>query len=587
MMKEEIALVSKKHVISFLLTALLLTSIPVPAGAAAQPGLVLDASVKAAGDTVKLSGTSSYNEVVIKVVRPDGTVLYINVVHVTQGSFADAFTLPADAIVGEYTVVTGQGRDAELSSRSFTVKKKADGGDNGNTGHVGGSGGGQSQIGGSKPNPDAGLPAVKVTDTSISTEIPASALTMSKEMENGLAYAKVAVDQAALLKAFQALQAHSDAQEKAEIIEISVPREGNGSKVELPAAALKEGQSALPQAMLSIQSGASVLELPLQSLAVSQLEKSMHAQASMIKLVVAMQSKPDLLLEKERKAMTQRGMTLWNDPSSFVVTAVANGGQAAVDIGSKPVRQNMSFASKIDPRTSTVVAIDPKTQELRFVPAQFQPAADGGGTTVIFQGYASMEYMVISSRPTFGDTAGHWAQPSIEHLAAKQIVQGTSLHAFDPNGQVTRAEFTAILVRALSLPSTDQPASTAFRDVQVGDWFAGAVHTASQTGLIDGMPDGTFQPKALVTREQMAVMIERAMVHLDHKPTNGRIELTSRYKDAGQIGEWAKESMALLVAEKVMEGVRSDQLAPKMAATRAEAVTLMERVMQFAKLLED
>jgi len=581
MKKEEIALASKKNFIAFVLTAMLLTSIPIPAGAAAAPELVLDSSVKYAGDMVKLSGTSPYNEVVVKVVRSDETILYIQVVKVSQGKYEDRFTLPVDAMIGDYTVLTGQGSSDAVSRSTFTVKSKSGGGDPGNSSPSGTSSGGDHK----PPTTESSLPPVTITDTSISTAIPATAMTVAKVEEDGAAMSRVTVDQGALSKAFQALKGHVNETEKDVIVSISVPREGTRTKVELPVAALKEGQRIVPNAMLSIQSDTSAIMIPIKSVAVSQLETSLGVKASEMLLVVTGQSMPSLLSASERQAMITQGIVMLNVPASFMVTAEAGGKQVKLDhFGDSFIQQKMMLSSKIDSRTATVVVIDPKTHELRFVPAMFQTTGDGG-SIASFKSNPNELFMLITSHQTFEDTVGHWAQSSIAHLASKQIVRGVGKQVFDPNGQITRAEFAALLVRSLGLPVPMQ--TSAFKDVQAGDWFAGAVQTAAVLGLVDGLQDGTFQPQTLVTREQMAVMIERALAHLDARPRAKDVNLASRYGDAGAISGWAKEAMALLVEEKLMEGVAADRIAPKKSATRAEAVMLLERFLQYAKLINE
>ncbi|WP_409343012.1 S-layer homology domain-containing protein [Paenibacillus sp. MBLB4367] len=588
---------SKKNVVSFVLAALLLASVPVSAGAEAPPALKLDAAVKYPGDTVKLSGTSPFNEVVVKIVRPDGTVLYIDVVKAEKGAFADAITLPADAMPGPYTVIAGQGgTEQTLSSQSFTVKKKADGGGGGNPGEPGDNGGddggtgnpgdsgnsGSGSAGGTNPPADSSLPAVSVNGTSITATIPPSVLSVSEVNEGGKAFTKVAVDQAALSKAFQALKDRSAEGKKDLIVSISAP--GNaGTKVELPAESLKAAQAAVPNAIVSIQSGKSAVELPVRSVSIARLEASLNAPASDIRVVVTTQFMQGLFSVKERSAMTAEGIVPLADPVAFAVTAAANGKQASLEsFADGAIYKKVTVSSKIDPGNSTVVAVDPITRELRFVPSVFQSTADGG-TVALIKHRTNETYMIVSSSPAFQDANGHWAQQSIEHLAAKRIVNGAGLNAFEPEGHVTRAEFAALLVRALGIGDSSKPA--VFSDVQADDWFAKAVQAASELGLVDGMPDGTFQPGAQVTREQMAVMIERAMAFADMRPQAEPAELARRFDDAGEIAGWAKESMAMLVSEKLLEGAVADKLAPKATATRAEAVTILERFLRYGKLI--
>ncbi|WP_434006915.1 S-layer homology domain-containing protein [Paenibacillus konkukensis] len=154
--------------------------------------------------------------------------------------------------------------------------------------------------------------------------------------------------------------------------------------------------------------------------------------------------------------------------------------------------------------------------------------------------------------------------------------------SFAPQRDITRAEFAALLVRALGLTET---ASAKFSDVQPGDWFAGAVGAASQAGLVDGFENGSFQPEASITREQMAVMIARAM-NAAGKRADGSLASLSRFADAQSIGSWAREAVAQAVNAGIINGVTADDFAPSAEASRAEAAVMLKRMLQYERLID-
>ncbi|UVI27741.1 S-layer homology domain-containing protein [Paenibacillus spongiae] len=581
---------SKKRFISFLLMTMLVTSVPVSAGTEVVPALKLDATGKYPGDTIHITGKSPLGDVIVKIVRPDGVVLYFNAVKVEQGAYEAAITLPADAMPGSYTVIAGQGGLETSAKQTFTVAKKPDPGGNGgtpgNSGSNGGSGG-SGNSDGTTPPTDPGTSPVTADGASITASVPASAVNITKVNENGDDLVKVTIDKTALTNAFQTLKAQSNDSGKKLVVAVAVPGRDDvdGAKVELPAEALKAGQSAAPNAFILIRSNGLSIELPLKAISIAGLESSLNAAASDINMVVTLQEMRDLFTEKDNQSMATRGIVAQTGPVSFNVSAVAKGNQVMLKtIGDGFIDKTLSAATKLDPKRSTAVAIDPVTHELRFVPSVFQASADGG-TTVLIKQQSNEMYMIVTSNPSFRDTAGHWAKSSIEHLASKLIVNGVGSGAFSPDTHVSRAEFTAMLVRAsgLSLESV----SSGFKDVQADDWFAGAVQTAKARGWVNGMADGTFQPHAEVTREQMAVMVERFMAFSGSKPQSKPAELENRFKDSGDIGQWAKPSMELLVSSKLMEGVSQEKLAPKKTATRAEVVAILERFLRYAKLINE
>ncbi|QZA33283.1 MULTISPECIES: S-layer homology domain-containing protein [Hydrogenibacillus] len=114
----------------------------------------------------------------------------------------------------------------------------------------------------------------------------------------------------------------------------------------------------------------------------------------------------------------------------------------------------------------------------------------------------------IAYHKTFADLQNHWAKDVVEVLAAHHIVKGKSEDVFAPNENVTRAEFAALMLNALGLPV--ERAAHPFRDVPEGAWYRDVVATAYRHGLMAG--DGqTFRPNAPITREEMAVVLVNAL----------------------------------------------------------------------------
>jgi hypothetical protein len=84
-------------------------------------------------------------------------------------------------------------------------------------------------------------------------------------------------------------------------------------------------------------------------------------------------------------------------------------------------------------------------------------------------------------------------------------VQGTSATTFGPNDPLTREQLAVLLARALRLTGTAQ---LAFTDTAAIDaWAVGSVHAAVAAGYISGFPDGSFQPQGTATRAQAAKLL--------------------------------------------------------------------------------
>ncbi len=211
---------------------------------------------------------------------------------------------------------------------------------------------------------------------------------------------------------------------------------------------------------------------------------------------------------------------------------------------------------------------------------------------LVVQLYGFSRYLLAEVHVAFPDLAGHWARDDVERMASKYIVKGLPDGRFHPEGRVTRAEFAAMLVRALGLPpggaaatggasgsAAEGGSGASFSDVRPGDWFYGELAAAVRAGLIQGYGDGTFRPDAPVTREQMAVLVARALA-AGKAGTLSAGEAERRlagFADRGEVSPWAREGLALAVREGIVNGRTAATIAPQEGATRQEAAVMVAR----------
>lgn len=189
------------------------------------------------------------------------------------------------------------------------------------------------------------------------------------------------------------------------------------------------------------------------------------------------------------------------------------------------------------------------------------------------------KFAVLEASRTFTDIAGHWAKTNIEIMAARQVVRGMTPENFAPDDTVTRGQFTAMLVRTLGLP--EEPAASKFVDVPGDYWCAGAVGTAVKMGLVAGYSIGTFGPDDPITREQMAAMLVRAMRFSSSKQLNESVFEPGEFLDGSVISPWARDSVAMVVREGMMKGRSAGTFDPKDLTTRAEAATVLVRLLNY------
>lgn len=178
----------------------------------------------------------------------------------------------------------------------------------------------------------------------------------------------------------------------------------------------------------------------------------------------------------------------------------------------------------------------------------------------------------------YPDINNHWGKGDINELSSKLIVSPTSSAAsmFEPNRNITRGEFGEYIAKALGL--TSKTNSRSFPDVPVNT-RGGYIASAVEAGIITGYPDGTFKPEQPITREQMALMMVRAMSYAKQNVAlnSTAAQTLSRFKDAGKIQD--KETVAKAVQAGIIQGMTPTSFQPKGNATRAQAVAMIKRVL--------
>ena len=204
------------------------------------------------------------------------------------------------------------------------------------------------------------------------------------------------------------------------------------------------------------------------------------------------------------------------------------------------------------------------TKQWEYVGGTFDPTENA--MTIELQHlstYAVMEY----NKSYLDVPASHWAYRTIKVLSAKHIVNGMSENEFQPNAKTTRAEFTALLVRALGLTASANPAP--FADIHTGDWYADEVAAAYAAGLIQGVSANEFSPNAQITREEMAALLVRAFEYRQGSAITADHALQG-YKDEATVSKWAKAEVNKAIAAGLMNGKGGNLFDPSSDAVRAE-----------------
>lgn len=171
-----------------------------------------------------------------------------------------------------------------------------------------------------------------------------------------------------------------------------------------------------------------------------------------------------------------------------------------------------------------------------------------------------------------------WAKTAVTHLFNLGIVNGYSDKSFGGQNNVTRGDFTLMLIRA---SQKEVSFNENFSDVNQNDYYFKEIGTAKKLNIVSGYGDNMFLPKSNITRQDMAVIIYRYM--LSEKLTDkGNAESLS-FSDNSEISDYAKEAVAALSKLKIINGYEDGSFKPQNTASRAETAVMLYRMIKMAK----
>lgn len=169
---------------------------------------------------------------------------------------------------------------------------------------------------------------------------------------------------------------------------------------------------------------------------------------------------------------------------------------------------------------------------------------------------------------TYSDVAGHWAQSAILRWSDYGVLQGSE-GKFSPDGTLTRGQMAVILSRLLNLPAAP---SAGFTDVAPDAWYADGINRCAAAGILQGS-EGKAMPEDPITREQAMVMLCRALGIAAED-----VGALAAFSDLSLVSDYARPYVAALVKAGVVKGDANGLLNPLSKITRAEIVTMIDRL---------
>jgi fibronectin type 3 domain-containing protein len=340
------------------------------------------------------------------------------------------------------------------------------------------------------------------------------------------------------------------------------------------------------QAILEIRTPLAALTLPAKHIRIDDVlaRFSTDALPQDIKIRLEISVPSTDMIHVVEQAAKDGSFKLLAPPLDFHVFATYGEHTEEITTYNRFVERSFNIPEGIDPSQISTGVVVEMNGTVRHIPTKI--VSLNGKLVAVLNSLSNSTYALVSKPIEFVDMENHWAKKSVNNMGARMIINGEGSSRYNPNHTITRAEFVALMVRALGMKQSSK--ETTFTDVGVSDWFSSAVQTAYEYNLINGFTDGSFRPDDQMTREQAMLIIRKAMTLTGLKSeasTGTSHETLQPFADQNEISAWAISSIADCLESGIISGRTATLLAPKGILTRAETAVLIERFLQSSKLI--
>jgi len=366
---------------------------------------------------------------------------------------------------------------------------------------------------------------------------------------------------------------------------VTLPNTGSDVTVgELNGQTVKNMES--KEAILEIKTESVSYTLPAAQINIGDVSTQFGTQVKLkdIKVSISIVEPPADTVKIVEDTANKNSYQLVVKPVEFEITCTSGDKTVAVSKFNGYVERTVAIPDGVDPSKITTGIVLNADGTFTHVPTSI--VVINGKYFAKINSLTNSTYSVIYNPVEFADVATHWAKAAVNDMGSRMVVSGMDSKTYAPDSDITRAQFAAIIIRALGLQ--EGSGSTGFKDVKSSDWYVGAVKTAIEYGIISGYGNGSFGPNDKITREQAMAMIARAMklTKLDAGLAAGEVaKLLAAYKDGTAAAAYAKTSIAECLKTGIVSGNGGGILAPKDYITRAEVAVVAQKLLQKSNLI--
>jgi hypothetical protein len=340
------------------------------------------------------------------------------------------------------------------------------------------------------------------------------------------------------------------------------------------------------QAIVEIKTEKAVYTLPARQIDIRSISEQLGKTVALqdIKVRIEIAAPPADIVRVVESSAAREGFTVVVPPLNFTVKAIYGDTTIEISQFNAYVERTIALPDGVDPgKITTGVVVEPDGT-VRHVPTQII-SVDGKYYAKV-NSLTNSTYSVVWHPLEFKDVASHWAKDAVNDMGSRMVVDGIGDGLFNPDQDITRAEFAAIMVKGLGL--RPERGTAPFSDVKAPAWYGEAIQTAYSNKLISGFEDGTFRPMDKISREQAMVIIANAMKMTGLKakqPSKEAGELLGSFEDANSVSEWAASGTADVLQAGIVSGRSGTQLAPNASITRAEVAIMIQKLLQRSELI--
>ena len=174
-----------------------------------------------------------------------------------------------------------------------------------------------------------------------------------------------------------------------------------------------------------------------------------------------------------------------------------------------------------------------------------------------------------------------WYYDEVKTAFEADIMKGKTSTSFDPTANMSRAEFVTVLCRLSGDEYEEKGTSLTFSDTKTNAWYADYVAWGVETEMVKGLPGNKFAPDQAVSRQEMAVFIDRFISYIN-TPLSDNSKIDT-FADADKVADYAKEAVETMRKSGIITGDENGCFNPKNNASRAEVATVVTRILPLVK----